>query len=69
MTTQVPAAELAELRAAIQTVAEAIVTLASALERLPTEQPDETERRLNRGVRRAHELLLTLPPSSSPGRE
>jgi hypothetical protein len=56
-------AELAELRTLIQTVAEAVSTLTVALERLPTEEPDEAERRLERGVRRAHELLLAVRES------
>lgn len=58
-----PAAEveLMELRVMVQTIAEAVRILATSMERLPTEQPDETERKLARGVREAHELLLTVP--------
>jgi hypothetical protein len=60
--------ELAELRAMIQTVAEAVGLLAAALEQLPTEQPEEAKRRLNRDVRRAHELLLAVArPATGSG--
>lgn len=52
--------ELAELRATVHTVAEAVRILATSLERLPTEQPEEAERKLANGVRAAHELLLTV---------
>lgn len=39
---------------------EALAILAEALERLPTEEPDEAPRRVSRAAHTAHELLLTL---------
>jgi hypothetical protein len=39
---------------------EALTELAEALERLPTEEPDEAAEKVNRAARHAHELLLAL---------
>lgn len=53
-------AEVSVLLALAQVLTEAVDELSSALERLPTEEPDAAAVKVGRAAHRAHQLVLSL---------